>query len=187
MSRPARARHVERVRQSDVEKPRFRSHKRFYNSRVRSKSGLKWAWRSASHFFGVQPSRSHPLLVRPDAALALTARTGGHGLPLGVAFGLALLGQHRRLRWDGGDQPPLGGVVPDALGGEALVGADTRELREHEADTVEQRRARRLQSRSRETDADSSEGHPAGPRPATRHGFEEAFRLWSEERAVAIS
>jgi hypothetical protein len=76
MSRPARARHVQRVRQSDVEKPRFRSHKRFYNSRVRncwiSAGGILKADRKAAPgcviHAGPAPSIPFTVATIPDVA-----------------------------------------------------------------------------------------------------------------------
>src|SRR5712691_8190042 len=81
----------------------------------------------------------HPLLVRPDAALALAALTGGESLALCIALRLALFGQHRRLRRDVGDQAASVDVPPDALGGKAGVGADRGEFGAGEAGAVEDR------------------------------------------------
>src|SRR5207237_4362407 len=81
----------------------------------------------------------HPLLVRPAAAAPLAALRGRHGGPRRGAWGLALLGEHRGLRWDvGAEAPPLH-TPPDPLGGEARVGADRGEFGTGEAGAVEDR------------------------------------------------
>ncbi len=91
------------------------------------------------HALGV----GHPSLVRPDTGVAFRACPSLEREPLRVRARLATVArQHRLLRRDMRDDPSFGGRLPDALGREALVGADTRELRQREADTVEQRRER---------------------------------------------
>src|SRR6266540_4811290 len=91
------------------------------------------------HALGV----GHPSLVRPDTGVAFRACPSLEREPLRVRARLATVArQHRLLRRDVRDDPSFGGRLPDALGREALVGADTRELRQREADTVEQRRER---------------------------------------------
>src|SRR6266536_4722654 len=85
----------------------------------------------------------HPPPVRPDAGVAFRACPSLEREPLRVGARLATVAwQHRLLRGDVRDESPLRGVLPDALGGEALIGADTRELRQHETDAVEDRRQR---------------------------------------------
>src|SRR5437773_1679012 len=91
------------------------------------------------HALGVR----HPQPVCPDAGLAFRACAGREREPLRVRARRATVArQHRLLRRDVGDDPPLGRVFPDALGGEALVGADARELWQQETDAVEQRSER---------------------------------------------
>jgi hypothetical protein len=88
------------------------------------------------HALGV----GHPLPVGPDAGLCFRACPGLEREPLRVRARLATVArQHRLLQRDVGDDPPLGRVLPDALGREALVGANVRELGQQEADTIEQR------------------------------------------------
>src|SRR6266508_2654860 len=91
------------------------------------------------HALGV----GHPSPVRPDTGVAFRAFPSLEREPLRVRARLATVArQHRLLRRDVRDDPSFGGRLPDALGREALVGADTRELRQREADAVEDRRER---------------------------------------------
>src|SRR5712692_1503284 len=85
----------------------------------------------------------HPSPVRPDAGVAFRARLRREREPLRVRARLATVaGQHRLLRGDVRDDPALRGVLPDTLGSEALVGPDAGQLRQDEADTVEDRSQR---------------------------------------------
>src|SRR6266542_4242916 len=91
------------------------------------------------HALGV----GHPPPMRPDAGVAFRACPSFEREPLRVRARLATIArQHRLLRRDVRDDASLRGALPDPLGGEALVGADTRELRQDEADAVEDRRER---------------------------------------------